>query len=99
MREEQHVISAISYHKTEKIIEFNQQKYLKIKHRLNLYKDKIQSANRQFRLEHIHDISYRPFTDAGLLYLHTNQGVFAFEINGDPGHFIHSYKKLKSSIK
>ena len=99
MKEEQSVISVISYHKTEKIIKYNQQKYEKPQHCLRIYKDRVQSASHQFDLENINDMSYRPFTDAGLLYLHTNQGVFAYEVNGDPDHFINSYKRLKCFIK
>ncbi|MED2944307.1 hypothetical protein P4282_17845 [Bacillus swezeyi] len=97
--EHRKIMSAVSYYKTERTIDGNQQHYTKKQYDIYLYEDKILTGNRHFSLEHVNDVSYRPISDAGLLYLHTNQGVFAFEVNVDPAHFIKSYKKLKNSIK
>ncbi|MFO6495632.1 MULTISPECIES: hypothetical protein [Bacillus] len=91
------MMSAVSFYKTERTIDFNQQHYTKRRYEMYLYHDKILADKRQFSLDNVHDVSFRPFSNAGLLYLHTNQGVFAFEVDADPAHFIKSYKKLKKS--
>ncbi|RIV03107.1 hypothetical protein [Bacillus licheniformis] len=92
-------IAAVSYYKTERTIDFNRQTYTKKQNQMCLYNDKILTASRQYRLEHVYDVSYRPFSEAGLLYLHTNKGVFAYEVNVDPGYFIEAFKKQKNPIK
>ena len=51
-----------------------------------------QSVKNRFKLEHVHDMSYRPFSNGdGLFYLHTNQGVFTYTIDADPTDFIRAY--------
>ena len=91
-----HIISSIPYSLIKRVIEFNQQKFIKSEHRINLYKSKISTISNQFELKNVLDISFRSFSgETGLLYLHTNQGVFAFEVNADPTYFINEYKKLK----
>ena len=60
----------------------------------------IVSAQHQFKFQHVHDISYKPFSyGAGILYLHTNQGVFSYNIKENPAYFIEAFKTLKSSYK
>jgi hypothetical protein len=42
------------------------------------------------------DVSYKPFSSAaGILYLHTNQGVFPFHIHSSPQTFIDTFRSLK----
>ncbi|MEK4520852.1 MULTISPECIES: hypothetical protein [unclassified Psychrobacillus] len=60
----------------------------------------IVSAQHQFKFQNVHDISYKPFSyGAGILYLHTNQGVFSYNIKENPAYFIEAFKTLKSSYK
>ncbi|MDA7027892.1 hypothetical protein PJ311_15050 [Bacillus sp. CLL-7-23] len=94
-KDDKHAISMISYYKVERTIDLNQQQYQKKQYGLYLYQDIIITATHRFQLEHVTDISYRPLSTTGLLYLHTNQGVYPYEICSDPEHFIQEYQKLK----
>ena len=60
----------------------------------------IVSAERQFKFQNVYDISHKPFSfGGGMLYLHTNQGVFSYNIKDNPAYFIEAFKTLKSSFK
>lgn len=92
-----HIISAIPYITVNRTIEWNEQKYIKTEHNILLYEDKISTSSHQFNHETVFDISYRAFSEPfGILYLHTNQGVFAYEVNTDPYSFM---EKVKHFIK
>lgn len=88
-------ISSISYSRTEKYIEKFKQKYSHHIYTLSLYSYKIETEAHTFELEVISDISYKPFsTSGGLLYLHTNEGVFTYILEDDPKVFINAVKDL-----
>ena len=60
----------------------------------------IRTAEKSFELQHVHDISYKPFSfGAGILYLHTNQGVFSFNVQENPEVFIEGFRTLKNQCK
>ena len=60
----------------------------------------IRTAEKSFELQHVHDISYKPFSfGAGMLYLHTNQGVFSFNVQENPEIFIEGFRSLKKQSK
>ena len=88
-------VSTIAYSRTEKYIENFVQKNSRHIFTLSLYSYKIESETHTFQLEHIIDISYKPFSKSGgLLYLHTTQGVFTFIIENDPKVFMNAVKDL-----
>ena len=88
-------VSTISYSRTEQYIENFEQKNSRHDYTLSLYSYKIETETHTFQLEHILDISYKPFSNGGgLLYLHTNQGVFTYIIEKDPKVFIKAVKDL-----
>ena len=90
------IVSTISYTVIERVIESFQQKYNRSSHQILLYSDRLVTANYTFQLKSVLDVSYRAFSgENGLFYLHTNQGVFTFEIQSDPSDFIKSYKNLR----
>ncbi|WJX01827.1 3-isopropylmalate dehydratase [Priestia aryabhattai] len=61
-----------------------------------LYTDNIQTENDCFHINSIFDISYKCVSkESGFLYLHTNQGMFAYTIHTDPAAFIAAYKDIK----
>jgi hypothetical protein len=63
--------------------------------KLYLYKEKIKTKYREFRLEDVSDMSYKELgEEEGFLYLHTNQGVFPFMVSVNPQSFMDSYFKL-----
>ncbi|MFT4416749.1 hypothetical protein ACLM5H_23065 [Fredinandcohnia humi] len=72
-------------------IEWNEQKYIESTHLLRMFEDRILSTSNEFQLEHVYDISSR----SSFLYLHTNQGLFSYQVKEDPTHFIEAFKCLK----
>lgn len=63
---------------------------------LRMYEDKITTTVSSFSFSDIHDISFRKLTkELGILYLHTNQGVFPFKVRDEPHRFIEHFYKLK----
>ena len=90
------VVHTITYIAVERTISWYEQLHHQTIHIITLYTDTIATAKNTFKLDHVHDISYRPFSGGtGLFYLHTNQGVFTYEVNTDPKEFIRAYKKLR----
>lgn len=64
---------------------------------LHLYPDKIYTPTNVFQLQHVFDMSFRKINQLqGFLYLHTNQGVFSYNVTQDPFRFIDEYKRLRS---
>jgi hypothetical protein len=62
--------------------------------RLRLYATKITTRHREFPLHEVYDMSYRRIgPEEGLLYLHTRQGVYPFQVNADPSAFIEAFKR------
>ncbi|WP_077213611.1 hypothetical protein [Bacillus dakarensis] len=76
-----------------KIID-NEQHIIKRKSFIRLYQDKITTDKNVFLMREIHDISYRQGLLNGMLYIHTNQGVFPYMVLSDPARFIEEVKKL-----
>lgn len=49
-----------------------------------------------FELCEIYDMSFRKLTnELGILYLHTNKGLFPFKVKEEPLRFIDEFKKMK----
>ncbi|MGN7386959.1 hypothetical protein [Sporosarcina sp. SAFN-015] len=89
-------ISSLNYFIIERSIDWFEQKHRQMDRKLFLYEESITSSDNTFSLEHVHDVSYRPFSNGtGLFYLHTNRGVYTFGVNENPNEFIKSYKRLK----
>lgn len=89
-------ISSLNYFTIERSIDWFEQKQQQTVRTLLLFEESIISSDHTFSLEHVHDVSYRPFSNGtGLFYLHTNRGVFTFGVNENPKEFIKSYKYLK----
>lgn len=93
------IIQTLTYTTVERFIDRHEQKQLETIHNIYLYTHEISTTNRTFKLEYILDLSYRPFSgQKGLLYLHTHEGVFTYEIDADPQPFIHAYKRLRGDF-
>lgn len=97
MKDTTQIVSKITYTKVERSIENFKQKTNQIEYTLRLTDNTVQSDSHTFQLNHIFDMSYKPFTNGnGLLYLHTNEGVFPYVISTNPEPFIRSFKQLTS---
>lgn len=88
----------IGYIEIERQIDFYfQMKQVEKRFELQLTMDGIMSDSHKFKLQHVYDVSHKPFSfGGGLLYLHTNQGVFPFQIQENPSNFIQGFKLLKT---
>ncbi len=90
------VLSTLTYIVVERKVHWYDQRSHQSIHSIDLFNNMLTTTKDSFQLEHIHDISYRPFTNGnGLFYLHTNQGVFTYTINADPTEFIDIYRNIK----
>jgi len=64
-----------------------------------LYEDKIVTKHREFRIEIVDDMSYRFIgKQGGMLYLHTNKGVFSYIVKVSPVSFVRAFDDLKGKI-
>ena len=69
----------------------------KDKRNLYLYKDKLVTAYRTFNLENVLDISYKVIQGkGGILFVHTNHGVYSYTLETSPSSFISAFKRIKN---
>lgn len=67
-------------------------------HSMKLYRTKICAGPREFAVSHVYDMSFRQLgAEGGILYLHTNQGVFPYTVKVEPTPLIRAFKKLVKS--
>ena len=87
----------IIYTEVERSIDFYyKMQKIATQHELTITHEVVTTARAEFKLHQIMDVSYKPFsTAAGILYLHTNQGVFPFQIHSNPQTFIETFRSLK----
>lgn len=94
-KETQHTI--LIYMEVERKIDF----YYKLQkittyHELTVTPTAVITAKAEYTLNSVLDVSYKPFSSqAGILYLHTNQGVFPFYIHSSPQKFIDTFRSFK----
>ncbi|MDV6379061.1 hypothetical protein ORD22_12635 [Sporosarcina sp. GW1-11] len=91
------LIHSLSYISIQRVVDRLEQTCHESFHSIRLYNDRITTSQRTFLLEHVFDLSYRPFSgQTGLFYLHTNEGVFTFEIIEEPDYFIQCFKEIRN---
>lgn len=91
------VMFSQSYIKVDRRIENNQQLYIKLKAHINLYEDRIETDGQSFILKDVFDVSFKSISlNNGFLYLHTNQGIFAYIVESNPSIFINMFKSIKT---
>ncbi len=72
-----------------------EQKYIEKRYELFLYETKIVTPTKTFPITTVLDVSYRKSTEKyGTLYLHTNQGVFPYNVSSSPEKFIQLLKTI-----
>ncbi|MBD1380554.1 hypothetical protein [Metabacillus arenae] len=82
----------------KRIVEWDRQIYKETEYSLLLFEDRVISHHHQFLLRDVFDMSFKPMSGKyGFLYLHTNQGVFAYQVLTHPQAFIDTFKSLKKS--
>ena len=61
-----------------------------------LYPDKIKTKHREFAMKDVFDMSYRQMGGGeGMLYLHTNQGVFSYNLRNHPAEILEAFTAHK----
>jgi hypothetical protein len=87
----------IIYTEVERSIDFfYQMQKISTHHELTITPRVVTTAKAVFQLNQVLDVSYRPFSsESGILYLHTHQGVFPFNIHSNPQTFIDTFRSFK----
>lgn len=87
------LIAELPYYKIERIITGTEQKTMKQLRKLKLYADHIQTRYRIFSLRDVHDLSFRSLgEEGGILFIHTNHGVYSYTVPHDPAGFLQAYQ-------
>lgn len=87
-------IAVQPYYKVERKINHLHIEIIEHHRLLKLYPDKIVSKYREFPIEKVFDLSYRSISsDHGMLYLHTQEGVYPFTLKENPRLFIQAVKQ------
>ncbi|SIT83846.1 hypothetical protein [Edaphobacillus lindanitolerans] len=90
-------VASIRYVKVKRRIHWLEQKAERHEYELTLTPAAIISHERSFRMNSVTDISCRPATATSwFLYLHTIEGLFAFETEDAPHTFISRYQGMKN---
>ncbi|MET3574571.1 hypothetical protein ACFFIY_11850 [Bhargavaea ullalensis] len=90
-------VDSIRYVKVRRHIHWLEQKTERLLYDLALTRTAVVSHERTFGVNKVIDMSCRPVTgNSWFLYLHTDEGLFAFETEEHPEPFIRSYQSLKN---
>ncbi|MHA7967680.1 hypothetical protein ACX93W_26560 [Paenibacillus sp. CAU 1782] len=83
----------------ERKITNNEQVTLTTHHQIIIYPSRIVTHHHVFQMNEVHDMSYRQFGEkGGILYLHTNRGVYPFHVESAPISLIKAYKNKVSPL-
>lgn len=97
MRGWQETVAVIRYIRVERSIRHLQQQTDHVECELVLTSEAVISSDRHFPLPKVWDISARVASyQCWFLYLHTDEGVFAFRTEESPETFISKYNNLKN---
>lgn len=89
-------LSTIPYIITEREVGEEQIQINRSEHAISLYEDSVVTSSAEYALSNVWDVSCKSFSgEVRLFYLHTNQGVFTFEIRCDPDPFINAFRQVK----
>ena len=81
------------YIKIERHVDGLEQKNVESKRTLYLYDEKVVSRHREFPIKDVTDVSYRTVgPDGGMLYVHTNKGIYTYIVKSSPMDFINTFK-------
>lgn len=90
-------VAVLRYIRTERSIRRLQQRTEEVECRLTLTEDAVLTSDRDFPLSKVWDMSARAAApQSWFLYLHTDEGVFAFRTEEPPDDFVGKYKEMKN---
>jgi hypothetical protein len=88
-------IAVHPYYKVDREVTDSGQQVVNHDRIMYLYPTKVMSEYREFLIQDVFDMSYRRIgAEEGILYLHTRQGLFPYNVRTDPTGFIRAFKKL-----
>ncbi|MEK3734782.1 MULTISPECIES: hypothetical protein [Paenibacillus] len=89
-------IAVQTYYKIRREVTAIEQRTVEQERTMYLYKDRVVTAYREFPIAQVFDLSYRKMGGGteGFLYLHTQQGVYAYTVKEDPDPFIQAFRNL-----
>lgn len=90
------IIAQHPYVKVIRTVSFSEQTRQEEQRMLTLYADRLTTRHREFTLDNIHDMSYRPLgKTGGIFYLHTSSGLFTYQVKDEPTTLIEQFQQLK----
>ena len=93
-------IAVLPYFIFERVVQNQQQATIVHQLELRLYAAKITSRDREFPIDRVHDMTFRQVSgEDGMLYLHTDKGVYSFIVRTDPRRFMEAYRELKFRLR
>jgi len=85
-----------TYYKVIREVSSIRQQDTEKKRTMYLYDEKIVREYREFSLNDVMDISFKPVgKHGGLLYLHTLKGVFPYIVKTSPTGFVEAYMEVR----
>ena len=88
------LIAQHPYIKVERKVTGIEQVEIEHKRIIFLYIDKVITQYREFPIKVVTDFSYREIANqGGILYLHTLQGVYTYNVKSSPEAFITAYRE------
>ncbi|MBP1949402.1 hypothetical protein [Virgibacillus litoralis] len=89
-----YLIAEQPYYKVQREVSSIDQRDVEYERTIYMYNDKIVTQHREFSIENVLDMSYRVIGQkGGLLYLHTNKGVYSYTVKSSPQQFIDAFKE------
>lgn len=88
------------YFKVQREVTSIGQKDVEYERTIYLYSDKIVTYRREFAIEDVIELSYRKFGhETGLLYIHTESGLFTYTVKTSAATFIEAFKNNREANK
>ncbi|MGG4146354.1 hypothetical protein ABEW34_24925 [Paenibacillus algorifonticola] len=88
-------IAVHPYFKMERQVTATEQVIIFHERTICLYELEIVTGYRVFALHDVYDMSYRRMgEEEGILYLHTKQGVYPYNVKSNPQFFIEAFMQL-----
>lgn len=92
-----HVLAKQQYYKVQREVTSIGQKDVEYERTLYLYSDKIITHHREFAIQDIIEISHRNFGhETGLLYIHTEGGLYTYTVKTSAETFIEAFKNNRN---
>lgn len=93
-----YLLAEQQYIKVQREVTSTGQKDVEHERTLYLYCDKIITHHREFSIRDVIDISYRKFgQETGLLYIHTEGGLFTYTVKTSTKEFIKAFRNQKEA--